>query len=38
MSEHDIPCIEEDGSEGRWFILRTKDDAYEWGVERWGRR
>jgi hypothetical protein len=35
MVEHGIPCIEEDGSEGRWFILRESDDPYRWGVEPW---
>lgn len=33
MAEHGIPCVEEDGSEGRWFILREQDDACRWGVE-----
>jgi hypothetical protein len=33
MAEHGIPCLEENGSEGRWFILRREDDAYEWDVE-----
>lgn len=35
MVEHGIPCIEQDGLEGRWFILREEDDAYKWGVESW---
>jgi hypothetical protein len=37
MAEHGIPCVEEESSEGRWFILRKEDDAYEWGVEQWVR-
>ena len=35
MAANGIPCIEQDGSEGRWFILREGDNAYEWGVEEW---
>jgi hypothetical protein len=31
MVEHGIPCVEQDGSEGRWFILREEDDAQKWG-------
>jgi hypothetical protein len=32
MAEHGIPCVEQDGSEGRWFILRREDDAYDWDI------
>lgn len=35
MAAHGIPCVEEDGSEGRWFILREADNAYEWEIEQW---
>jgi hypothetical protein len=33
MAEQGIPCVEEVGSEGRWFILRESDCPNDWGVE-----
>lgn len=33
MAEHGIPCVEQHGSEGRWFVLRKQDDPYMWRIE-----